>query len=99
MGSEVALPSSVKRLRHRKLIFGILIGLAIVGVLLAFAQDQQTLRIQSAHAVEDPAFPAYVSALLGTNATGGNQYEVLTNGDQIFPPMLAAVNAARRRIS
>jgi cardiolipin synthase A/B len=85
--------------RHRKLIFTVVIILGIVGALLAFAQDQVTLKVQSPHAIDDPLFPGYVSALLGTNATGGNAYEVLTNGDQIFPPMLAAVNAAQRRIS
>jgi cardiolipin synthase len=86
-------------LRHRKLIIGIVIAVVIVGGLLALAQDQVTLRIESAHAADDPRFAGYVAALLGVHATGGNAYEVLTNGDQIFPSMLAAVNAATRRIS
>ena len=73
--------------------------LLVVGALLAFAQDQVTLKIQSAHAADDSRFPGYVAVLLGAEATGGNQYTVLTNGDQIFPAMLAAVNGARRRIS
>ena len=73
--------------------------LLVVGGLLAFAQDQVTLKIQSAHAADDPRFPGYVAVLLGAEATGGNQYTVLTNGDQIFPAMLAAINGARRRIS
>ena len=77
--------------RHRKLFFTVLIVFGIGGALLAFAQDQQTLKIESRYAVEDPLFPGYVSALLGTNATGGNSYQVLTNGDQIFPAMLAAI--------
>ena len=85
--------------RHRKLIFSILIVLGIVGALLAFAQDQQTLKIESAHNADDPIYPAYVAALLNAQATGGNSYQVLTNGDQIFPSMLAAINGAKRRIS
>ncbi len=85
--------------RHHKLIITVLVVLGAIGILLALAQDQQTLKIQSAHAAEDPLFPGYVSALLGTHPTGGNSYTVLTNGDQIFPAMLAAVNAAQRRIS
>src|SRR4051812_42510163 len=85
--------------RHHKLILSILIVLGIVAVLLAVAQDQQTIRMQSAHAAEDPLFPGYVSALLGMVATGGNRYEVLANGDRIFPAMLAAINGARRRVS
>jgi cardiolipin synthase A/B len=85
--------------RHHKLGFAVIIVLAIVAVLLAVAQDQETLKIQSSYTVDDPQFPAYSAALLGVNATGGNRYEVLTNGDQIFPSMLAAINAAQRRIS
>ncbi len=84
---------------HHKLVFSILIVLGIVALLLAIAQDQETLKIESAHSADDPLFPAYVAALLNAQATGGNRYEVLTNGDQIFPPILAAINGARRRIS
>jgi cardiolipin synthase A/B len=84
---------------HRKLIFTVLIVVGLAAGLLALAQDQETLRIQSAYGAEDPRFPGYVSALLGAYATGGNRYQVLTNGDEIFPSMLAAVNGAKRRIS
>jgi cardiolipin synthase len=84
---------------HHKLVFSILIVLGILAVLLAIAQDQQTLKIESAHSADDPRFPAYVAALLSTQATGGNAYTVLSNGDQIFPSMLAAINGAKRRIS
>jgi cardiolipin synthase len=89
----------VKRRRHWKLATTVVVILLIVGGLLALAQDQQTLRIGSAYAAEDPLFPGYVAVLLGGQATGGNRYTVLTNGDQIFPPMLEAVKGARRRIS
>ena len=84
---------------HHKLVFSILIVLGILGALLAIAQDQETLKIESAHAAQDPEFPAYVAALLNTQATGGNRYTVLANGDQIFPSMLSAIGAAKRRIS
>ena len=87
------------QLRHRKFIITIVIVLLAVGGLLALAQDQVTLKIKSAHGADDPQFPGYTAVLLGAEATGGNQYAVLTNGDQIFPSMLAAVNGARRRIS
>jgi cardiolipin synthase len=89
----------VKRPRHFKLILTVVIILSVVGVLLMIAQDQVTLKIESAYAAEDPTFPGYVSALLGPHPTGGNTYTVLTNGDQIFPQMLEAVKSAQRRIS
>ena len=85
--------------RHHKFLLSVLIVVGIVVSLLAIAQDQETLKIQSPYKADDPLFPAYVSALLGTLETGGNRYEVLTNGDQIFPSMLAAINSATRRIS
>ncbi len=85
--------------RHRKLIITVLVVIGVVGILLAVAQDQVTLKIQSAHAIDDPMFPGYAAGLLGMHPTGGNSFTVLTNGAQIFPPMLEAVNGAQRRIS
>jgi cardiolipin synthase len=76
-----------------------LIVIGIVALLLAIAQDQETLKIRSLYGAAETRFPAYVSALLGTIDTGGNQYAVLTNGDQIFPSMLGAIDRATRRIS
>ena len=89
----------MKKIRHKKLIITIIVIVAIVGGLLALAQDQVTLKIESAYGASDTKFAGYTAALLGAEATGGNTYTVLTNGDQIFPPMLAAVKAAQRRIS
>ena len=88
------------RLRyHHKFVFSVLVVMGILAVLLAVAQDQETLKIESAHGVEDPRFPAYLAALVGGNPTGGNTYTILTNGDQIFPAMLGAIEGARHRIS
>jgi cardiolipin synthase A/B len=84
---------------HHKLIISVLIVSAIVVSLLAIAQDQETLKIESAHAAGDPGFAAYVAALLGVQATGGNRYQVLDNGDEIFPAMLSAIASAKRRIA
>jgi cardiolipin synthase len=89
----------VRRPPHLKLIITVFVVLGLVAALLALAQDQITLKIESAYAAEDPMFPGYVAALLGPHPTGGNSYTVLTNGDQIFPAMLDAVNTAQRRIS
>jgi cardiolipin synthase A/B len=40
-----------------------------------------------------------VIARLRADATRGNDYDVLTNGDQVFPATLDAIRGARRRIS
>ncbi len=83
----------------RRAFIVLLVAAALVVVGLLFAQDQETLRPRSALAAEDPGFPAYLAALVGSDLVGGNRYEVLTNGDQIFPAMLKAIDEARRRIS
>src|SRR5512147_1302866 len=77
----------------------LLVAAAVVAVLLMLAQDQETLKIRSAIGAEDPAHPAYIAALVGAGLTRGNRYDVLTNGDQIFPAMLDAIRGAKRRIS
>ena len=77
----------------------LLIAAASVALGLLFAQDQITLKVRSMYAAEDPRHPGYLAALVGADATSGNSYDVLTNGDQIFPAMLEAIAAARQRIS
>jgi len=71
---------------------------AVVALLLVLAQDQETIRLGTAIAVDDPRHPSYLAALVGAEPTRGNRYEVLTNGDEIFPAMLEAIDAARQRI-
>lgn len=71
----------------------------VVAVLLMLAQDQVTLKTHSAAGAEEPRHASYISALLGADVTHGNSFTVLTNGDQIFPAMLAAIKGAKRRIA
>jgi cardiolipin synthase len=77
----------------------LLVAAGIVAVLLMLAQDQETLKVQSAVGAEENDHQAYIAALVGSGLTRGNRYDVLTNGDQIFPAMLEAIRGAKRRIS
>ena len=43
----------------------------------------------------DPRFERSLGQLLGPAFIGGNRVTALHNGDEIFPPMLAAIDAAR----
>ena len=86
-----------KPVRHALIILAV--AAVVVAVLLILAQDQETLRIRSAISAADTRYPAYVAALVGADLTRGNRYDVLTNGDQVFPAMLDAINRARRRIN
>ncbi|HEX2340003.1 MAG TPA: phospholipase D-like domain-containing protein [Vicinamibacterales bacterium] len=77
----------------------LLITALILAVALGIAQDQEVLHIESARAAGDPEFPAYAAALTGTALTTGNSFQVLVNGDRIFPSMLEAIRSAKRQIS
>jgi cardiolipin synthase A/B len=83
----------------RRAAIALLIAALVVSAVLLVAQDQETLQVKSDISAEDPRDPAYVAALVGAALTRGNRYEVLTNGDQIFPAMLGAIDKAKRRVS
>ena len=83
----------------RRAFLILLVAGAVVTLGLVFAQDQVTLQVRSGRSAEDLQHPAYVAALVGAELTRGNEFQVLTNGDQIFPAMLGAIDGARRRIS
>ena len=68
--------------------------IVVVSAALLLAQDQETIQLKSDIAAEDPRDPEYLAALVNAPLSRGNRYDVLTNGDAIFPPMLAAIDAA-----
>ena len=82
-----------------KLVLSVLIVVGIIAVILTLSQDEQTLKIESAYAAQDSHFAGYITTLLGVETTSGNEYTLLTNGDQFFPAMLDAINHATRRIA
>ena len=81
----------------RRAAIALLVGALIVSAGLLLAQDQTTIQVKSEVSAEDPRDPAYVAALVGAALTRGNRYEVLTNGDRIFPAMLGAIDKAQHR--
>lgn len=83
----------------RRAFIIILVAAAVIGAFLLLAQDQETLKIHSARGAEDADHHDYIAALVGADVTIGNQFDVLTNGDQIFPAMLEAIQGAKRRIA
>jgi cardiolipin synthase len=85
--------------KARNLILGIVLGVLVVAAGLVIAQDQETLRVRTSLAAEDARFPQYLARLLGHPLTTGDAYTVLTDGDAAFPAMLAAIDAAKHRVS
>ncbi len=79
--------------------FWLAVVFLVTAALLVIAQDQQTLRVQSPIAADDPRFAEYVASLVGAPIHTGDQFEVLRNGSEVFPPMLDAIRRAHSRIS
>ena len=76
-----------------------LVALVVTATVLAIAQDQETVELRSALSAQDPSAAQYLSALVAADLVDGNTYDVLVNGDQVFPAMLRAIEAAQSRIS
>jgi cardiolipin synthase len=77
----------------------LLVVVIVTATALALAQDQETVELRSAVAADDPAAPEYLATLVAADLVDGNSYDVLVNGDQVFPAMLEAIDTARERIS
>ena len=77
----------------------LIVATVIVAAGLAIAQDQETLELRSAVAATDPGAPEYLAALVAADLVTGNEFDVLVNGDQVFPAMLQAIDSARERVS
>jgi len=50
-------------------------------------------------AMADPSFGPTIEAYTQTRVAGGNTVDLLLNGDQIFPAILAAIRSARTTIT
>ena len=85
--------------KPRNVLAAILLSLAIVALGLLIAQDQETLRVRTSLAADDPRFPVYLSRLLGHVLTERDTVVVHTNGPAAFPARLKAIGAAQHRIS
>ncbi len=58
--------------------------------------EQQLVR---KYDIDDPQFRRSMGVLLGPGVVEGNKVDVLLNGDQIFPSMLAAIRGAQRTVT
>ncbi|HKU86183.1 MAG TPA: cardiolipin synthase B, partial [Casimicrobiaceae bacterium] len=55
--------------------------------------------LEHLYAIADPQFQRTLGVLLGPDILADNRFEVLLNGDQIFPAMLDAIRGAQRTIT
>ena len=91
--------------RRRSTVLTVLLTALATGALVLLALNftagekkvqQQLPRLYS---TASPDFERALGSLLGPGIVGGNAVTELLNGDQIFPPMLAAIQAAKKSIT
>jgi cardiolipin synthase A/B len=79
----------------------IVLTLIVVFAVLNFTASEKKIEEQISHsyAIDDPQFSRTMGLLLGPPIVDGNRFQVLVNGDQIFPSMLSAIRSAQRTIT
>jgi cardiolipin synthase len=75
--------------------------LAVVLIFCLFVVRRHTLEFKLAHtfSVRDPEFFGSALALADPHPIPGNKIELLQNGDEYFPAMLAAIRGARKTVN
>ena len=77
--------------------------LTLVTVVIAFnfmgGEKKIERHIERVYALDDPRFHQQLGVLLGPQFVPGNRAQVLKNGDEIFPAMLAAIRSATTTIT
>ena len=83
------------------ILITIILTLIAVLILMNFITAEKKIQRKLArqYSVDDPQFARSLSALLGPPFTYGNEVKVLSNGDEIFPPMLEAIHNAKQTIT
>src|SRR4030095_5641655 len=75
-----------------RIVKTVLVAIGITAFLLAIAQDQETVKVRSAVAAEDPDAADYLATLVASNLVVGNSYEVLPN---VWPSNLCGGNTQK----
>ncbi|MDH4462777.1 MAG: phospholipase D-like domain-containing protein [Acidovorax sp.] len=73
--------------------------LGLVALNFTAGEKKVQQQLPRLYATSDPQFQRALGSLLGPALVDGNQVTELLNGDQIFPPMLAAIKAAQKTIT
>jgi cardiolipin synthase len=84
-------------------VVAVTVGVAIAAGLVAFKLGSGEKKIEHAvarlYGADDPQYGRAMGVLLGPAILEGNRFDVLLNGDEIFPAMLAAIRGAEKSIS
>ncbi|SAL05877.1 cardiolipin synthetase [Caballeronia calidae] len=79
----------------------IVVTLVVVLVIANLTSGEKKIehKIERLYASDDPQFIRSMGLLLGPPVIGGNRFEVLVNGDEIFPSMLEGIRSAQKTIT
>ncbi|EIF34726.1 phosphatidylserine/phosphatidylglycerophosphate/cardiolipin synthase [Burkholderia sp. Ch1-1] len=77
------------------------VTLVIILVIANLSSGEKKIehKIERLYASDDPQFLRSMGLLLGPPVISGNRFEMLLNGDRIFPSMLEGIRGARRTIT
>ena len=83
------------------IVVTILLTLLVATLAMNFVRPEKKLerKVIHKHALSDPQFRREMSVLLGPAVLPGNRIVDLQNGDEIFPSMLEAIQAAKSTIT
>lgn len=83
------------------IVITVIVTAFVIFIGLNFHKPEKDVRrrVGHCHEVRSPQFRREMDAMLGPDVLAGNRVEVLQNGDQIFPAMLAAIGGARQSIT
>jgi cardiolipin synthase len=94
-------PISIEATRMLAIPITALVTLLIILVIANLSSGEKKIehKIDRLYASDDPQFLRSMGLLLGPPVLSGNRFEMLLNGDHIFPSMLEAIRSARRTIT
>ncbi len=83
------------------IVITVLVTLLATALAMNFKTSEKQLerKIEHQYPISDPQFRREMGVLLGPGIVPGNQVKDLENGEEIFPAMLEAINAAQTSIT
>ncbi len=93
------MQTSGRTLRTALITFIATAAAALLALNFTAGEPQVRQQLPRLYGTSSPQFERAMGNLLGPSIVDGNDVMDLQNGDRIFPPMLAAIRAARRSIT
>jgi len=95
------MPVPAPRKPWKAIAWTFVLTLAATLLVLNLTSGEKKLdeQVRREYALHDPQYQRALGAMLGPPITDGNRFEAFQNGDKIFPPMLAAIRAAKHSIT